>query len=159
MLNEASDAARPAAPVLVPAAALIDANGRVLVQRRPPGKHHAGLWEFPGGKAEPGEDLRAALSRELLEELDVRVEPADAHPLTFAADEGERPLLLLLYEVRRWSGTPQPLAASELRWLAPRALRDLPMPPLDRPLAAALERWVEARAGIEPACKDLQSSA
>jgi 8-oxo-dGTP diphosphatase len=126
--------------VTVAAVALIDADGRVLVQRRPPGKPLAGLWEFPGGKVEPGETPEAALIRELREELAIEVTGACLAPATFASHPlGERHLVLLLYVCRKWAGTPQPLAASELRWVRPAGLHVLDMPPADKPLPALLE--------------------
>lgn len=131
-----------AAPILlVVAAALVDAQGLVLVQQRPAGKGHSGLWEFPGGKIEPGETPEAALARELTEELGIVVEPSDCHPAAFASEPaGERHLLLLLYLVRRWHAEPRPLDAAALRWVRPGELAILPMPPADRPLVSALAR-------------------
>jgi 8-oxo-dGTP diphosphatase len=127
----------------VVAAALIDGAGRVLVQQRPAGKAMAGLWEFPGGKVEPGEAPEAALARELMEELGIAVLPADLEPLSFASEPLDgRHLLLLLYLARRWTGEPLPLDAAALRWAAPSELADLPMPPADRPLVAALTRML-----------------
>lgn len=143
--------------MIVVAAAITAADGRVLVQRRPAGKAHGGLWEFPGGKVEAGETPEAALARELAEELEIAVDPDAATPIAFASEPaGERHLLLLLYRVDRWSGEPRAMAADALAWCSPAALTALSMPPADRPLVTAL---LEARAGIEPACKDLQSSA
>lgn len=134
------------AVVLMPvvAAALVDGAGRVLLQRRPPGKQMADLWELPGGKIEPGETPEAALARELAEELAITVAPAAMTPLTFAsAGLGARHLLLLLYVVRDWTGVPQPLEASALAWVMPTAMRDLAMPPADVPLVAMLERFLQ----------------
>ena len=128
----------------VVAAALIDAAGRVLLQRRPPGKQMADLWEFPGGKIEPGESPEAALARELAEELAIRVDPAAMTPLTFAsADLGARHLLLLLYVVRDWRGEPQALEATALQWTTPAAMRTLAMPPADVPLVASLAHFLK----------------
>jgi len=125
----------------VVAAALVDAAGRVLLQRRPPGKAHAGLWEFPGGKVDAGENPEAALVRELAEELGLAADPAALEPVTFASVEGEEHhLLLLLYRVRRWTGTPEPRVADALAWVAPADMAALPMPPADVPLVAALGR-------------------
>ena len=124
----------------VVAAALVDADGRVLVQQRAQGRHMAGLWEFPGGKLEPGETPEQALARELAEELGIAVAPADFSPAAFAsAPLGARHLLLLLFVARRWTGEPRPLDAAGLRWEPPGALRSLPMPPADVPLVDALE--------------------
>ena len=124
----------------VVAAALVDASGRVLVQQRPAGTTIAGLWEFPGGKIEPGETPEAALIRELDEELGIAVRAGALVPLTFASEAlGERHLVLLLYLCRAWEGEPRPLDAAALRWCVPGALRDLAMPPADLPFVAALE--------------------
>ena len=125
----------------VVAAALIGAEGRVLLQQRAPGRAMAGLWEFPGGKVEPGERPEAALARELAEELGIAVAAEALTPLAFAsAALGERHLLLLLFLCRRWSGTARPLDAAALRWVKPAEMRGLPMPPADVPLVAALEK-------------------
>lgn len=125
--------------LLVVAAALIDGEGRVLLQQRPPGKPMAGLWEFPGGKIEPGESPEAALARELHEELGITLSVEDLRPIAFASEPlAGRHLLLLLYTIRRWEGEPQAHHATELRWVTPAAMRDLPMPPADVPLVEAL---------------------
>ena len=131
--------------LLVVAAALVDAKGHVLVQQRPAGKSHAGLWEFPGGKIEPGETPGAALVRELKEELGISVESTDLHPASFAAvpDDG-RTLILLLYRCERWEGVPTPIDAHALRWVAPADLRSLPMPEADIPLAETLASSIPA---------------
>jgi len=127
----------------VVAVALIDADGRVLVQQRPPGKAMAGLWEFPGGKIEPGETPEVALVRELQEELGITVPIACLAPATFASERlGERHLLLLLYIARKWQGTPRPLDATAFKWLRPVELHGLDMPPADRPLVGLLEALV-----------------
>lgn len=137
----ASGAIAGVALLPVVAAALIDSRGRVLLQRRPPGKHMANLWEFPGGKIEPGETPEAALARELAEELAITIDPANASPVTFAsAAAGERHLLLLLYLIRAWQGEPQALEASALAWVDPAAMAALDMPPADRPLVTILQR-------------------
>lgn len=125
-------------PLLVVAAALVDAEGRVLIQRRTGGQF-AGLWEFPGGKVEAGETPEHALVREVHEELGIVVEAADLEPVAFSSTpSGDRSLVLLMYKAGRWSGDPRPLAADELAWRRPHELIDLPMPPADHPLAAAL---------------------
>ncbi len=124
----------------VAAAALIDADGRVLVQQRPAGKPMEGLWEFPGGKVEAAESPEAALVRELREELGIDVEAACVAPAAFAsAPLGEQHLLLLLYVCRKWRGQPQPLEGGALRWMRPIELHGLPMPPADRPLVGLLD--------------------
>ena len=121
--------------LLVVAVALVDADGRVLVSERPAGKQLAGLWEFPGGKVEPGERPEATLIRELVEELGIRVEEPCLAPLTFASHAyPEFHLLMPLYVCRRWTGTPQPMEGQALKWVRPKALRDLAMPPADAPL-------------------------
>jgi 8-oxo-dGTP diphosphatase len=127
--------------LLVVAGALFDSQGRVLVQQRPVGKQMAGLWEFPGGKVEVGESPKAALARELHEELGIEVAEADlkAGPFESAA-LGDRHLILLLYVVARWSGDPVALDASALSWEPLDRLAELPMPPADHPLVASLRR-------------------
>ena len=137
----ARDVPAPERPLLLVAAcALVDADGRVLVARRPAGKPLAGLWEFPGGKVMPGETPERCLIRELKEELGVDTETSCLAPLTFASHgyEGFH-LLMPLYVCRVWQGTPTPHEGQDLRWLRPRALRDLSMPPADRPLIPVLE--------------------
>ena len=125
--------------MLVVACALIDADGRVLLAQRPEGKAMAGLWEFPGGKLEPGEAPEDALIRELAEELGVETKAACLAPLTFASHAYETfHLLMPLYVCRRWWGTPTGREGQALRWVRPRALRDWPMPPADEPLVAHL---------------------
>lgn len=131
---------RPPSLLPVVAAALVDADRRVLVQRRPPAKQHGGLWEFPGGKVDAGETPEAALVRELAEELGIAVDPAAATPASFASRaDGERHLLLLLYLVRRWTGEPRAMEpAAVIAWHPVEALALLPMPPADRALLAML---------------------
>lgn len=125
--------------VLVVAAALIDADGRVLIARRPEGKPLAGLWEFPGGKVNAGERPETALIRELAEELGIEVEEACLAPLTFASHTYEDfHLLMPLYVCRRWRGIVRGGEAQALKWVCPQNLRDYPMPPADAPLIPAL---------------------
>lgn len=125
----------------VVAAALVDPQGRVLVQQRPAGKSLAGLWEFPGGKIEPGETPENALVRELGEELGIVVDAGDLIAGSFASEPlGDRHLLMLLYTCRRWQGVPDAREAAAIAWHMPSALQALPMPPADRPLVAWLER-------------------
>lgn len=127
--------AAPLKLLLVVAAALVDADGRVLMAQRPEGKALAGLWEFPGGKVEPGERPEETLIRELAEELGIAVKEPCLAPLTFASHAyPDFHLLMPLYICRRWEGIPQPRETQALRWVRPGALRDLPMPPADLPL-------------------------
>lgn len=128
----------------VVAAALTDASGRVLVQRRPEGKAFAGLWEFPGGKIERGEPPEEALCRELAEELGITVIPGDLQPVTFSSQRlDSRHMILMLFRCRRWAGEPRALEAAELRWGDMDALAMLPMPAADLPLVAALRaEWM-----------------
>lgn len=131
------------AALIVTAAALIDRDGRLLVQQRPEGKNMAGLWEFPGGKLEPDETPEAALVRELREELGIETDTACLAPATFASEPlGDRHLLLLLYICRKWRGTPQALEAAAIRWVRPIELHALPMPPADRPLIGLIEALI-----------------
>jgi 8-oxo-dGTP diphosphatase len=133
----------PGEILFVVAAALVDADGRVLVQQRPPGKPMAGLWEFPGGKVETGETPEAALVRELTEELGIDVEAACLAPATFASESlGQRHLVLLLYALRKWRGVPVAHHASALKWVRPLELHALDMPPADKPLIGLLEALV-----------------
>ena len=138
-----SDEKTGSALLLVVAAALVDADGRVLLQQRPPGKALAGMWEFPGGKVEPGESPEGALIRELSEELGISVATACLAPATFAsvALDGKH-LLLLLFVCRKWTGIAQPLEATALRWSRPLEMHALQMPPADRPLIGLLEALV-----------------
>lgn len=127
----------------VVAAALIDIEARVLVQQRPPGKSLSGLWEFPGGKIEPGESPEASLVRELREELGIEVDPRDLSAGPFASEPlGDRHLVMLVFSCRRWQGTPVALHATALAWHHPRDLHKIPMPPADGPLVRYLETIV-----------------
>ena len=124
----------------VVAAAMVDHDGRVLVQQRPEGTAMAGLWEFPGGKVEPGETPEAALIRELDEELGIDVDHACLAPACFASEPlGDRHLLLLVYALRKWKGMPTAQHATQLRWVRPVELYGLDMPPADKPLIGLLE--------------------
>lgn len=126
--------------LFVVAAAMVDGEGRVLVQQRPEGTAMAGLWEFPGGKVDAGEVPEVALARELEEELGVCVDPATLKALTFASTPvGDRHLILLLYATRDWEGEPRAIQASALQWLKPAALHSLEMPPADIPFIRFLE--------------------
>jgi 8-oxo-dGTP diphosphatase len=119
----------------VVAVALIDVDGRVLLAQRPEGKQLAGLWEFPGGKMEPGERPEEALIRELNEELGIIVKPPCLAPLTFASHAyDDFHLLMPLYICRKWEGFVQSREGQALKWVKANALRDYPMPPADAPL-------------------------
>lgn len=121
--------------LLVVAVALADPDGRVLIAQRPEGKALAGLWEFPGGKIEPGERPEACLIRELHEELGITVKEACLAPLTFASHAYEDfHLLMPLYICRRWEGQVMARENQGLRWVKPNRLREFPMPPADEPL-------------------------
>lgn len=125
--------------LLVVACALVDPDGRVLIAQRPEGKAMAGLWEFPGGKVDRGENPENALIRELREELGIDVTSACLAPLTFAshAYEGFH-LLMPLYVCRRWNGKVTPMERQAVAWVRPAKLRDYAMPPADEPLIAQL---------------------
>jgi 8-oxo-dGTP diphosphatase len=125
--------------VLVAACALVDADGRVLIAQRPAGRPMAGLWEFPGGKIEPGERPEQTLIRELKEELAVVVTEPCLAPLTFASHAyPDFHLLMPLFVCRRWEGTPTAVEGQALKWVRPNQLRDFPMPPADLPLISHL---------------------
>ncbi|MGB3645817.1 MAG: 8-oxo-dGTP diphosphatase MutT [Mesorhizobium sp.] len=125
--------------VLVAACALIDADGRVLIAQRPQSKQLAGLWEFPGGKVEPGETPEECLIRELREEIGIETKVACLAPLTFASHSyDDFHLLMPLYVCRRFEGIAMPMEGQKLKWVRPRQMRDYPMPPADAPLIPAL---------------------
>lgn len=129
--------------ILVSAVALIDPDGRVLLAQRPEGKSMAGLWEFPGGKIEPGETPEAALVRELQEELGIDTWASCLAPLTFASHSYETfHLLMPLFACRKWEGIPQAKEGQTLKWVRPQDLRDYPMPPADIPLIPILRDWL-----------------
>ena len=125
--------------VLVAACALVDADGRVLIAQRPVGKSMAGLWEFPGGKVEPGERPEQTLIRELDEELGITLQEACLSPLTFASHTyPDFHLLMPLYVCRKWEGSVTAREGQKVAWVRPNRLRDYPMPPADEPLIAHL---------------------
>ncbi|MEL7301491.1 MAG: (deoxy)nucleoside triphosphate pyrophosphohydrolase [Pseudomonadota bacterium] len=129
--------------ILVSAVALIDVDGRVLLAQRPEGKSMAGLWEFPGGKVEPGESPEAALIRELDEELGIGTWESCLAPLTFASHAYEDfHLLMPLFACRKWEGTPRSKEGQALKWVRGTELRSYPMPPADVPLVAMLRDYL-----------------
>lgn len=136
-------AAQASRLLLVSAVALLDPDNRILLQKRPEGKELAGLWEFPGGKVDPGETPERALIRELQEELGIDVRESCLAPLAFAshAYKGFH-LLMPLYVCRQWKGRPEPREGQELAWVAPNRLGDYPMPPADIPLIPILRDWL-----------------
>jgi len=129
----------PQSLILVVAAALVDADGRVLIAQRPEGKSMAGLWEFPGGKIEADESPDDALIRELREELGIAVKQACLAPFTFASHSYPNfHLLMPLYVCRRWEGMPEPRHHAALKWVRPKDMKDYPMPAADLPLIPML---------------------
>lgn len=129
--------------ILVSAVALIDTEGRVLLAQRPEGKSMAGLWEFPGGKVEPGETPEAALVRELHEELGIETWDSCLAPLTFASHSyADFHLLMPLFACRKWAGIPRPREGQTLAWARPNELRNYPMPEADVPLIPILRDWL-----------------
>jgi 8-oxo-dGTP diphosphatase len=126
----------------VMAGVLFDTAGHVLLAQRPPGKHLAGMWEFPGGKLEPGETPQAGLARELFEELDIRIEPARMAPLARVPwDYGERELLLDAWRVHAWQGAPRSVEGQDLLWRHPRDIEPAQLAPADREILRAVVLW------------------
>ena len=129
--------------VLVSAVALIDRDGRVLLAQRPAGKSMAGLWEFPGGKVEPGETPEVALIRELQEELGIDTWASCLAPLTFASHSYEGfHLLMPLFACRKWEGIPRGREGQVLEWSHAKDLSSYPMPAADIPLIPILRDWL-----------------
>jgi 8-oxo-dGTP diphosphatase len=129
----------PVALLTVIACALVDADNRVLISQRPQGKALAGLWEFPGGKLEPGERPEQCLIRELREELGIETRAECLSPLTFASHAYERfHLLMPLYICRRFEGTARGMEGQAIRWVRVGQLREFAMPPADEPLIPVL---------------------
>jgi 8-oxo-dGTP diphosphatase len=129
----------PIVPIVC--AALVDGDGKVLLQQRPAGKAMAGLWEFPGGKIAEGESPETALCRELREELGLDVAPSSLEPYGFASHRYDSfHILLLLYRCQAWQGTPQPREGQALAWVAPGGMGDYAMPEADKPLVAMLQK-------------------
>ena len=132
----ATESPTPGRPILfVVAAALVDADNRVLIAERPAGKSLAGLWEFPGGKLAPGESPEEALVRELHEELGIEVCLTCLAPFTFASHTYEQfHLMMPLYLCRNWEGELTPREGQRIKWGRASRLTDYPMPPADLPL-------------------------
>ena len=129
--------------MLVSAVALIDPDGRVLLAERPPGKSMVGLWEFPGGKVDPGESPEAALIRELKEELGIDTFASCLAPLTFASHRyPDFHLLMPLFACRKWQGIATGREGQALAWVRPQDMRKYPMPPADLPLIPILRDWL-----------------
>jgi 8-oxo-dGTP diphosphatase len=129
--------------LLVAAVALIDRDGRVLLAQRPAGKAMAGLWEFPGGKLEPGETPEAALMRELDEELGIVTWGSCLAPLTFASHAySDFHLVMPLFACRKWRGMPTPKEGQVIRWVRPAEMTRMPMPEADIPLIPILRDWL-----------------
>jgi 8-oxo-dGTP diphosphatase len=129
--------------VIVAAAALVDVDGRVLIAKRPHGKHLEGLWEFPGGKLNQGETPEACLIRELAEELNIKVVQACLAPFVFTShDYDSFHLLMPLFLIRRWEGVVTAREHEAIAWVRPDKLSDYPMPPADAPLVAWLRDFI-----------------
>ena len=146
-MNGGLDAECPGGPpplggrplLLVAAVALVDADGRLLIARRPEGKSMAGLWEFPGGKVDPGETPEQALVRELREELGIETATSCLAPIAFASHGYDKfHLLMPVFACRKWQGTPRPREGQALKWVPPMELSRYPMPPADVPLVGLL---------------------
>lgn len=149
--------------IAVVAVALEGPDGRWLMHRRPAGKHHAGLWEFPGGKVENGEIPQLAIVREVAEELGIALDPGALHPATFAQgelDRDGREIVILLYTCDRWMGDPVALEGGEIAWFTPADMAALAKPPLDRELVVRLFANMTDRACQRrgpPLCGPLQA--
>lgn len=131
----------PRPRIQVVAGVLLDATGRVLIAQRPAGKPHAGYWEFPGGKQQPGESEPESLARELREELGIDVDLADLRPqLRLQHDYPERSVELRVWRVGRYAGTVHAAEGQVLRWVEPAAMKSLPLLPADGPIVDSLLR-------------------
>jgi 8-oxo-dGTP diphosphatase len=130
--------------LFVVAAVLQKHSGEILLAQRPPGRSMAGLWEFPGGKLEPGETPTQALCRELAEELSVFVEPAHCRPLTFVEyPSPEFCLFMPLYHITQWQGEPRGHEGQALSWTRLHDLHSYPVPPADEALLRDLPRLLK----------------
>jgi 8-oxo-dGTP diphosphatase len=131
--------------VIVAAAALVRADGRLLLQQRPEGKPMAGLWEIPGGKIEAGESPQGALVREMLEELGVVLDERDLEAFAFAAHGYESfNLLMPVFMIRRWQGDVTAREGQNLAWVSADELRSYPAPAADLPLFERFIDWSKA---------------
>jgi 8-oxo-dGTP diphosphatase len=141
--------ARIPTAIRVVCAALIDRDGRALLQKRRAGSQHGGLWEFPGGKVEPAESCKSALVREIGEELGIVIAAGDLHPEGESAGDraGAPPLVLFLYSCTLWRGEPRCLDGEAIGWFTPGEAAALPVPPLDRPFIARLPAIVRLALG------------
>ena len=141
--------------VLVVAAVLIDADGRVLLAQRPKGKSMAGFWEFPGGKLQADETPESALIRELNEELGIHTWDSCLAPISFAShaytgkdggedggEDGDFHLLMPVFACRKWQGIAQGREGQSLAWVWPKDLKTYQMLPADAPLIAVLRDWL-----------------
>ena len=127
--------------MLVVALAAQDGKGRLLMQQRPAGKHHAGLWEFPGGKVEDAENPREALAREIREELAIELHPGNLEPAGFAesvSSDGQTPIVLLLYRATHFDGEIAAQEGQAWGWFGPAEAAQLPLAPMDARLLAGL---------------------
>ena len=128
---------------MVAAFALVDPDGRILIAQRPEGKSMAGLWEFPGGKVEPGETPEACIIREMQEELGIDTHASCLAPLTFASHTyDDWHLLMPLFVCRKWEGLVQGREGQALKWVRVRDLTHYDMPPADLPLIPILRDWL-----------------
>jgi 8-oxo-dGTP diphosphatase len=121
------------------AAGLVCRDGQYLIARRRPGVHLAGLWEFPGGKCEPGETLEECLRRELFEELGIRIDA----PIPFRVvrhEYAEKTVELHFFRCRIQTGQATAIDCSEIRWVWPQELDNFEFPPADRPIIEALRQ-------------------
>ena len=127
--------------LFVVAAVLVDQDGKIMIAKRANGSL-AGLWEFPGGKLEEGENPRAALCRELREELAIDVRPDSVEPFTFVDfDYPNFSLFMPVYFVRNWAGEPQARVHSDIKWVDSGNLSKFDMPPADDPVVELLSRY------------------